>query len=134
MPTRIWREGIIDSHAVNSLSLRGEVFYRRLMSPILDGSMRFRSCFAPSFLPSNSSGGPKRIIAAALDECASARMDNGEPLVLLYSVGSKKHLQINKFNQRTRAQQSKFPPPAPNSTSHLNARQCRTPDGGARAI
>ena len=36
MPTRLLREGILDSDAVNSLSWAAEVFYRRLMSVVDD--------------------------------------------------------------------------------------------------
>src|ERR1700674_3318716 len=86
MPTRLLRESILDSEAVNSLSLRGEVFYRRLIS-IVDDFGRFESD-----------------ISAALEECTLAMMSTGEPLVTVYSAAGKSYLQLNNFNQRTRAQ------------------------------
>ena len=42
MPTRILRDGIIDSRAVNALSEPGEILYRRLMS-IVDDYGRFEA-------------------------------------------------------------------------------------------
>jgi hypothetical protein len=36
MPSRLLREGILDSEAVNALSFAAEVFYRRLMSVVDD--------------------------------------------------------------------------------------------------
>ena len=42
MPTRIIREGILDSKAVNALSEQAEIFYRRLMS-VVDDYGRFEA-------------------------------------------------------------------------------------------
>lgn len=102
MPTRIIREGIITSEAVNSLSAHAELFYRRLMS-VADDYGRFHS--HPSLLrgacyPYQLDRVSDKDISKWLAECVNAK------LIFIYSEG--KCLQIVKFGQQCRSR-SKFP-------------------------
>lgn len=113
MPNRILREGILDSEAVNSLSLEAEVFYRRLMS-VVDDFGRFEAkidlirarCF-----PLQLDRWPADLVVTCLSDVSKARSSDGQSpsLVSLYTVGGKNYLQINNFQQRTRST-SKYPP------------------------
>ena len=106
MPTRLLREGIIDSEAVNALTIEAEVFYRRLMS-VVDDFGRFDA--RPAVLRSRLY--PLRVdritdadILRWLDECNTAS------LITLYVVGSKPLLEYHKIGT-PRAKESKYPPP-----------------------
>jgi len=126
MPSRIIREGIIDSRAVNSLTEQGEIFYRRLMS-IVDDYGRFTAdpeilrarCF-----PLQLDRWPLSRVSKALSDVSTVRTDDGQELVTVYAVGNKKYLQINNFQQRVRAD-SRFPPPSDGQLSFV----CQTDDG-----
>lgn len=106
MPSRLLREGILDSEAVNSLSPAGEVFYRRLMS-VVDDFGRFDGRAAVL---------RGRLYALQLDrvreadvvrwiaECEKAN------LIRLYTVGGKPYLLFRKLGP-ARAKESRYPPP-----------------------
>lgn len=105
MPNRIIREGIISSEAVCSLSWPAEVFYRRLLSVVDDfgrfhahGSLLRAACYP---LQIDKVGNAD--IVKWLAECARAG------LVSTYAVDHKEYLQVHKFDQRVRAEKSKFP-------------------------
>ena len=112
MPTRLLKEGILDSDAVNSMSLRGEVFYRRLMSIADDYGrcdarlelLRAR-LFALQF-----DHWTLEDVEAALQECAEAKRADGSTLVRRYEVSGRQYLEITNFGQRARTK-SKFPEP-----------------------
>jgi len=114
MPTRIIRDGILDSIPVNSLSDQGELFYRRLMS-VVDDYGRFDA--NPTILrarcfPLQLERWPISRINEALGEVASTSTEEGVPLVLVYSYGQKNYLEISKFGQRIRpGTSSKYPAP-----------------------
>lgn len=104
MPTRIIREGIITSEAINSLSPQSELFYRRLMS-VADDYGRYyahpsllRAACYPLQLDKISDKDVKQM----LSECIAV------DLLVIY--GSGKYLSITKFGQQTRSK-SKFPEP-----------------------
>lgn len=106
MPSRLLREGILDSEAVNSLSFAAEVFYRRLMS-VVDDFGRFdgrptvlRSRLYPLKIESVSEAD----IVAWADECARAG------LIARYTVGGKPFILFEKLGS-PRAKVSKFPEP-----------------------
>jgi len=112
MPTRILREGINDSRAVNLLSLRGEVFYRRLMS-VVDDFGRFEAdveLLRGELFKRQLADWTIELVAAALDEASATKSDDGQPLVVVYRVGHKNYLQISNFGQRVRSK-SKYPSP-----------------------
>lgn len=105
MPTRIIREGIITSEAINRLSDEAELFYRRLMS-IADDYGRYYS--HPSILRANCYPLKLETVSESdvkqwLSECVS----NG--VISFYGEGQK-YIQIHKFGQQTRSK-SKFPEP-----------------------
>jgi hypothetical protein len=104
VPSRIIREGILTSEAVDSLSLEAEIFFRRLMSVVDDFGLFH--------------GNPKLIRAACyplrldrvsdhdvigyIEECRRAG------LVSTPTVDGKRLILIVKFSQQVRAKTSKF--------------------------
>ena len=107
MPSRVIRDGILESDAINSLSWEAELFYRRLMS-IVDDFGRYSA--HPMLLRSRSY--PMQFdrvkdtdILKWLKECKKVG------IMCLYSVENKPFLELTRFNQRTRQQCSKFPGP-----------------------
>lgn len=112
MPTRIVREGILDSDAVNQLSDRAEIFYRRLMSVVDDyGRFDGRLVFLRvRVFPLQLDRWPLADVEEALEECSSILLSNGDPLVTTYEVEGRPYVQINNFGQRQRSA-SKFPAP-----------------------
>ncbi len=107
MPTRILREGIITSEAVNALSERAELFYRKLMSIVDDYGRFFANVdlIRAACYPLRISDVSSDEVSDFLDECES------ENLILIYEVGGKEYLQLSKFKQQTRSP-SKFPSPS----------------------
>lgn len=109
MPNRIVREGILTSEPVNSCSWAAEVLYRRLMSVVDDFGRYYakpgliRAACYPLQLEKVSDSD----IGKWLTECVNAG------LVRVYPASDgKRYLEIQKFQQRTRALVSRFPPPA----------------------
>ena len=123
MPTRLLRDGILDSEAVNSLSACEEVFYRRLMSAVddfgrFDGRPSVLRCRLYSLqLSSIREADISRWIAA----CEKAG------LIALYEVDGKPYILLHKLGP-PRAAVSKFPAPPP----HL-VRQMANADRRERA-
>lgn len=106
MPTRVLREGILDSERVCSLSFPAEVFYRRLMS-VVDDFGRFdartsvlRSRLYPLQIEKVREADIERWIA----ECVKAG------LIALYSVSCKQYILFPNLGS-PRAKESKFPAP-----------------------
>lgn len=107
MPSRVIRDGILESEAINSLSWEAELFYRRLMS-IVDDFGRYNAhpmllrsrCYPLQF---------DRVKDSDIHEWLEACKEVG--LITLYSVENKPFLEMCRFNQRTRQQCSKFPGP-----------------------
>ena len=96
VPTRILREGILDSRAVNALSEPEEILYRRLMS-IVDDHGR---CEAdPDLIRA-------RCFPLQLERWPSVRVREvlialrGSPLITVYHRGDKTYIQIENFGQR----------------------------------
>ncbi len=119
MPNRIVRQGMNDSRAVNSLSFRGELFYRRLML-IADDYGRFDAdvtLLRPELFKRQLDAWTEGDVQAALFECAAALTSEGPPLVELYEVKGKLYLELWNFGQRIRVDKkgkptpSKFPAP-----------------------
>ncbi len=106
MPTRILREGIISSERVNSLTERGELFYRKLMSVVDDYGRFFANTI--SILGSCYPMRPdvcEADVKQFLNECVE------KGLVVIYGGG--KYLLMLEFRQQTRSR-SKFPEPTAN--------------------
>ncbi len=106
MPSRIIRDGIIESEAINKLSWGAEVFYRRLMS-IADDYGRYDGRVALL---------RTRLFGLKLDQVSDADVRKwvGECLavaaVSVYEVEHKPYIALTKFGQQIRSK-SKFPPP-----------------------
>jgi hypothetical protein len=114
LPSRIVREGIIDSRAVNCLSEAAELFYRRLMS-VVDDYGRIEAdphVLLVKVFPLRLESWTVKRLTDAMQETGTCLTDDGHPLVTYYSAGNgKKYLQINNFNQRLRAAHSRCPSP-----------------------
>lgn len=115
MPTRLVREGILESERIGRLSAGAELFYRKLMS-IVDDYGRFelhpKILLGRLYLFQIDDIKPDQIIEWA-EECANVHSSceaPSEPLILIYKRGSKSFVQINGFGQRARSE-SKFPAP-----------------------
>src|SRR5579872_2281795 len=104
MPTRIVREGILHSEAINSLPLLTELFYRRLMH-VTDDYGRYWA--SPKIIHCNVyslriNEVTEEHVKQMLSECKAAAV------IMLY--GGEKYLEIDKFGQQIRSK-SKFPEP-----------------------
>lgn len=114
MPTRILRDGINESDAVNALSEAAEILYRRLFS-VVDDFGRFDG--RASIIRGRCFGlqldrWPAERIEQCLIECSRTRSAPDKPaLVTLYEHDGKKYLQINNFGQRERTPKYPAPPP-----------------------
>lgn len=122
MPTRLIRDGILESEAVCILSWAAEVFYRRIMSAA-DDYGRF-------------SASPKLLRAACyplqIDKVSDS--DIGKWLTQVVEAGlvrvypaqdGKRYLQIEKFGQQVR---SKSKCPAPEECTPADATHQKAPD------
>lgn len=108
MPTRLIREGIIDSERVNALSWFEEVFYRRLLNKVDDFGRydaRPRFLLVQLFGMKIDDAPSDADISAALTACAQAG------LVQLYEVDGKPYLQVLDFRQQVRTKKSRWPEP-----------------------
>lgn len=108
MPSRLLREGILDSDSVCSLTFPAEVFYRRLMS-VVDDFGRYDA--RPSVLRSRLY--PLQIdkvreadITRWIAECEKAG------LIALYSVSGKQYLLFRRLGS-PRNKDSRWPAPPP---------------------
>lgn len=105
MPNRIIRESWLESEAINSLSIHGERFFLRLCLKADDfGRYHANEQLLKSNLFPLKEDVRNTDIARWLAECEAAG------LVRTFLHASKRYLEIPKFDQRTRALTSKFPP------------------------
>lgn len=106
MPSRLLREGILDSDRVELLSLGAEVFYRRLMSAVDDyGLFDGRISVLKSRLyPLRHQRVSDREVERWLLECEKAN------LLRRYTVGDKPYVEFFGLGS-PRASKPKFPPP-----------------------
>lgn len=131
MGTRLVREGILTSDAVNSLSWAEEVFYRRLMS-VVDDFGRFsaspkllRAACYPLLIDKVSDSD----IGKWLSACETAGL-----VRVYWALDQKRYLEIVKFGQPIRSK-SKFPepvehagnPPAPADICPRSENNCLQP-------
>lgn len=105
MPTRMIREGFLDSERVNSLSNNAERIYFRLLL-VADDYGRFdardKIIMSKCFPLGNCD-------ITIIPNCITEIKNAG--LIDLYNINDKTFLQITNFNQRLRAKKSKFPNP-----------------------
>lgn len=105
MPSRLLREGILDSDAVNALSFPAEVFYRRLMSVVDDfGRFDGRTAVLKGRLYALKPTVRESDITHWIAECEKAG------LILLYRVDSKPYILFRKLGP-ARAKESRYPHP-----------------------
>lgn len=128
MPNRLIREAMNDSDAVNRLSLRGEVFYRRLQLLVDDyGRCENR----PAQLLSKLfwlqlDRWSLNDVTSALQECANIHRENGDPLIRLYRAENRNWLEITEFKQRLRAKYSRCPTPSADPAPEANSEPAYT--------
>ena len=105
MPTRILREGWVESEAVHTLSAEAERFFLRLCLKADDyGRYHAHLTLLRSGLFPLRETLRSTDIAAWLAECEKAGV------LRCYEVGGKRYVEITKFRQQRRAK-SKFPDP-----------------------
>lgn len=107
MPNRIIRDGWVESVRIDQLSADGERFFLRLCLRA-DDFGRYHA--NPLLLKSNLFPLREDIRSADVSRCLAACEKAG--LVRCYNAAGGRYLVIEKFDQRTRALVSKFPPPA----------------------
>lgn len=116
MPNRIVRDGILFSVAISKLTPHAELLYRKLMS-VVDDYGRFYA--APTAILISSCY-PLQVGSVTSEEieCWLRELEQND-LLEIYTVEGKATLEIRKFNQRRRANTSKFP---------TNPNNCHTDD------
>ena len=114
MPNRILRDWT-DSAAVNSLSDAAEKFFCRLIQKADDFGRYHGNAklLRPMLYPMQLDRVREADIQRLISECEKAG------LVRLYEAEGKQIMVINKFQQRTRAEKSRFPNPVPANDRHL---------------
>lgn len=116
MPTRMIREGFLDSELLQAAGEPAEVLFFRILL-VIDDYARFdartdrldRACWPAGKAPSAEDD-----LAARL-----ARLNDLE-LILTYEAQGKPYLVVPKFGQRMRAKHSKFPQPPPTVLARLS--------------
>lgn len=121
MPNRILRDAILESDAVNKLTEKGEIFYRRLMS-LVDDYGRYEA--RPEILRGKlfllqMDRWSLQDVTAALRECMVTCRDDGTPLIRMYGVNGRNYLEITNFGQRCRTE-SKCPGPPKTINGNVN--------------
>jgi len=122
MPTRLIREGIINSDRVNALDWPAEVFYRRLLNKVDDhGLFDARpSVLRTSLYPLRVDRVREADCSRWLAECEMAG------LIVLYEAGGKPYLKVLDTRWKTRSE-PKFP--LPQDTTVSNRKQLKTVAG-----
>jgi hypothetical protein len=119
MPTRYLKPGIRDSEAIDSLSPLAEVLFYRLLVTVDDfGRYDARAALIKAHcFPVRESVTAKNC-GALLDELQA------KGLVAVYTIDGKPYLQMQKWDNKPRAGESKYPPP-PSIDPHLHTSVCR---------
>jgi len=119
MPTRMIRDGFLDSEKINALSPEAECFFVRLILCADDhGRFDGRELMLKSRMYPLKPKMTVNNINRLLTECIKME------LLIKYESNNKPYLLIPEFNQRLRAKKSKFPDPPKNcltSDGHLQA-------------
>lgn len=105
MPSRVIREGLIDSEHILAAGEAAEVLFLRLML-VADDYGRFDGRLPVICRRCWPIGG---MTDEEVEKRLTALVANG--LIERYEVDGKPFIQIPNFGQRTRAMKSKFPPP-----------------------
>lgn len=123
MPSRIVREGILTSESVNACSWPAEVLYRRLMS-VVDDFGRFYA--KPALI--RAACYPLQLEKVSDSDIGKWLLETEKAgLVRVYPASDgKRYLEIQKFQQRSRALVSRFPPPAERQATIVD---CPSSDG-----
>ena len=130
MPTRMIREGIIDSRPFHELTDSAQLFYFKLLL-LVDDYGRYEAdadLLRSKLFWRSLDRWPLSRVSAVLADVSTVRTDDGHELVTLYRVNGKSYLQVNNFNQRLRAKHSRCPSPdgqetvtCPSPDSHMPA-------------
>ena len=106
MPSRVIREGFLDSEKINAINPQAQIFFVRLML-IADDFGRLDGRIAVI-----------KSKAFPLDNATQKQVGDWltivsqKGLVKIYKVGDKRFVSINEFNQRLRKMKSRYPSPA----------------------
>lgn len=130
MPSRVIREGWVESEKIDMLDAGAERFFLRLCLRA-DDFGRYNA--NPALLRSNLFPLRDDVRSTDIPRWLAACEKAG--LVRTYEVTGKRYVEIHKFEQRMRAAVSKFPAPAeasPSDAGHLSGK-CQTDDGPPRS-
>jgi hypothetical protein len=123
MPSRIIRDGWVESERINQLDAPSERFFLRLCLRA-DDYGRYHG--NPTLLKSNLFPLREDVRSTDIPRLIAACETAG--LLRCYDVAGKRYLEIPKFDQRMRAKVSKFPDPPKNAGQPSDI--CLTDDGG----
>jgi hypothetical protein len=106
MPTRYLKPGIRDSETIDRLTPMAECLYYRLLVTVDDYG---RYDARPSMVKSACYPVKESITSSKCDAMLKELADCG--LILLYEVGGKPYMQLQKWDNNPRAKESRFPEP-----------------------
>lgn len=109
MPSRILREGIIDSESFGSLTEGAQLLYYRLLS-MVDDFGRYEAnprLLIIRLFPWAQDRYDAHMMASRLGELSEGL----DPRIKLYSVGNKQYLEIIDSQRTPRARKSRYPDP-----------------------
>lgn len=120
MPTRLIREGILESQRINLLTEEQEVFYRRLLSIVDDYGCyeAYPALLRARLYPLRLDAKNEAKIAELLNALTAAK------LVFPYVAGGKPILQVLDFNQQTRSTRKHPCAPAKHLRTFVNSPFC----------
>jgi hypothetical protein len=119
MPTRYLKPGIRDSESIDSLSPLAEVLFYRLLVTVDDfGRFDARATLIKAHCFPVRESVTSKDCAALLDELQA------KGLVTVYTVDGKPYLQMQKWDNKPRAGESKYPQP-PIIDQHLHTNVCK---------
>jgi len=107
MPQRFLRPGITSSESFNAISLGAQSFYIRLLT-LVDDFGRFEA--SSKLLKSLTFPICDNILVENIKEWENELANShSEPLVFFYIINGKRYLQINKWQERARTNESRYP-------------------------
>jgi hypothetical protein len=120
MPTRYLKSGVRDSESIDKLSPLAETLFYRLLVTV-DDFGRFDA--RPAMIKANCFPIKDAVNVNKCRDLISELKQNG--LIQVYFWGDKEYLQMCKWDNKPRAQESKYPAPA-NNDIHLHTSVCNT--------
>lgn len=121
------------SETIESLSPGAEVFFTRLIMEVDDYGAYYANpkLLKAALFPLKSYTDVQ--VAEWLDECLAAKREDGEYLVVKYSVGGKSYIQITKFGQTGLKRMKRLFPAPEGNISQPPATSHKSPQSSAKS-